>query len=77
MDSEQVNTPRPAPLPAEGDVWKLVMADMEQRRQMGIAKYGTPLQVDNGRDHLIDLYQELLDACVYLRAEIERRAGRS
>lgn len=56
-----------------GDVWLLVMKDMEERRQFGIKKYGVPVQVGNGRDHLVDLYQELLDACVYIRQEIERR----
>lgn len=62
--------------PVEGtgnDVWLMVIRDMEDRRQGGIVKYGQPVREDNGRDHLVDAYQEILDAAVYLRAEIERR----
>lgn len=65
------------PKPSKGDVWLLVLADMKQRRKDGIVKYGTPLQAGNGRDPLIDLYQELLDACVYIRQEIEERNQRA
>lgn len=46
------------PQPASGDVWLDVIGDMNQRRQMGIRKYGTPLQAGNGRDALVDAYQE-------------------
>lgn len=64
------------PSPADGvgsDVWLLVLRDMEERRGLGIERYGKPVRADNGRDHLVDAYQEALDLCVYLRAEIERR----
>jgi 8-oxo-dGTP pyrophosphatase MutT (NUDIX family) len=44
--------------------------DMADRNEMGKAKYGTPLQPFNNRKPLIDVYQELLDAAVYLRQEI-------
>lgn len=62
-----------SPIASKGDCWLLVLHDMEDRRKMGIEKYGTPVQVDNGRDPLVDLYQELLDSCVYIRQEIEQR----
>jgi hypothetical protein len=52
---------------------QLVIADMNERDEMGARKYGTQHQHDNGRDHLIDAYQEALDLVCYLRAEIERR----
>ena len=45
-----------------------VFADMKARDDFGRAKYGTPLQVGNGRDHLADAYQEALDMAVYLKA---------
>ena len=61
------------PRPSSGDVWLLVLQDMEARRKHGIEKYGVPVQPHNGRDPLVDLYQELLDACVYVRQEIEER----
>ena len=40
-----------------------------------IADYspGTALQPFNGRDALRDLYEELLDACTYIRQVIEER----
>jgi hypothetical protein len=63
----------PPPKPATGDLWKEVIADMEARRDMGVAKYGTPLQTFNGRDPLIDAYQEALDLAVYLKQAIMER----
>lgn len=62
------------PQPSQGDVWLLVLKDMEERRKHGIEKYGVPVQPDNGRDPLVDAYQEALDLCVYLRQAIEERA---
>lgn len=64
--------PPPVPTNSPG-VWQLVIADMLERDAVGRQRYGTLLQHDNGRDHLVDAYQEALDLCVYLRAEIERR----
>ena len=70
-------TPQPPPRPdlSATDVQTLVIADIVKRREFGIAKYGTPLQVDNGRDALVDAYQEVLDLACYLRQEIARRRG--
>ena len=48
--------------------------DMRERHAMGVAKYGTPLRVWNGRDAAVDAYQEALDLCVYLRQCLERVA---
>lgn len=45
-----------------------VLSDMYTRREQGLARYGTPLQYDNGRDHWTDAYQEALDLVVYLHA---------
>jgi hypothetical protein len=72
--AESLNTPEPAPVKTEGvAVWDLVLDDIRERDATGRAKYGTRLQVHNGRRPLVDLYQELLDATVYARQEIERR----
>lgn len=49
----------------------LVLEDIEARKQLGIRKYGTALQAHNGRDMLQDLYEEILDAAIYLRGLIE------
>ena len=56
----------------EDPVRGLLVADMHARDAFGREKYGTPLTSDNGRDHLHDAYQEVLDECVYLRAAIDR-----
>jgi hypothetical protein len=57
-------------------VWPLVVADMTARDAEGRRKYGVPLQPHNGRDVLIDAYQEALDLCVYLRQAIYERDGK-
>ena len=56
--------------------WDLVMQDMKDRDTWGRSKYGTPLQPFNGRDALTDCYQEILDACVYMRQQIFERDGK-
>lgn len=64
---------QPPPLPSSGDIWALVMSDMADRRNVGIERYSTPLQAMNGRDALVDAYQEALDLVAYVRQEIEQR----
>jgi hypothetical protein len=64
------------PLPVKNsrtDIQSLVMADLENRRELGIKRYGTALQPFNGRDMLQDAYEEALDLAVYLRGVIEER----
>lgn len=53
----------------------VVRDDMIARHHEGIRKYGVPLTSDNGRDHLVDAYQESLDLVVYLRAELDKRGA--
>lgn len=65
---------QPPPIPTPGKpIWELVVADMQERDRVGRARYGTPLQAHNGRDALVDAYQEALDLVVYLRQAIEER----
>lgn len=52
-----------------------MIVDAKERHEFGINKYGVPLVAKNDRDHLVDAYQELLDALVYLRADIEKHGG--
>ena len=54
-------------------IWDLVRADIAERDKLGRERYGTPLQAFNGRDALVDAYQESLDLVVYLRQAIEER----
>lgn len=50
-----------------------MIADMRQRDAFGRAKYGTTLMTENGRDPIVDGYQECLDLCVYMtQAVLER-----
>ena len=66
---------QPEPLPKNGkqDVVDLVLADIQARVEMGYQKYGTKLQTFNGRDALLDAYQEALDLVMYLRQAITER----
>jgi len=51
-------------------VWDLVIEDMQERDKLGKERYGTRLQGHNGRDALIDAYQEALDLVVFLRQKL-------
>lgn len=51
----------------------MVARDLEARKQLGLKRYGSLLQPNNGRDNLQDAYEEALDLVVYLRTEIEER----
>lgn len=62
--------PRTNDLPCIQD---LVQQDIEQRKRVGIQRYGTPLQPHNGRDVLRDAYEEALDLAMYLRQAIFER----
>jgi chromosome segregation ATPase len=65
---------QPDPIPTdERPVWEMVIDDMKARDHLGRERYGTPLQVSNGRDALRDAYEEVLDLAVYLRQERVRR----
>lgn len=67
---------QPAPEPNESrPIWGLVVEDMLERDTVGRERYGTPLQAHNGRDALVDAYQESLDLAVYLRQAIAERAA--
>ena len=65
----------PMPTPGTIAILPLVIADLQQRDAAGTKKYGTTLQANNGRDALVDLYQEILDAAMYCRQLIEETAN--
>lgn len=71
--SELIQEQREPQPNASKPIWELVVEDMHARDHEGRRKYGTPLQANNGRDPLVDAYQEALDLCVYLRQTIEER----
>lgn len=68
-------TPQPAPRPGQIEVYKNVLNDIRERVAAGEAKYGTKLMTHNGRDALMDAYQEALDLVMYLRQAIDERMG--
>ncbi len=50
-----------------------IVSDMQARKQLGLERYGSLLQAHNGRDALLDLYEELEDAVVYAKqVQVER-----
>lgn len=69
------NHTRPQKDPGIGlaSITDAVMDDLNERRVMGVKKYGTELKSHNGRDPLIDAYQEALDLCLYLKQAIIER----
>lgn len=71
-----LNEKQPKSIPNKNPyIWDLVNADIQERDNMGAAKHGTRLQAFNGRDVLIDAYQEALDLVVYLRQALYERDG--
>jgi hypothetical protein len=62
------------PAPTKGgngaSVQELVRADLVKREEIGIERYGTALFPFNGRNSLVDAYQEALDLVVYIRQTI-------
>lgn len=59
--------PPPMKQPGVSSVQALVRADLEERERIGTARYGTALQPVNGRDAMVDAYQEVLDLACYIR----------
>ena len=51
--------------------WKYVIKDMKKRNKKGMKEYGVPLTTETNKDFLKETYEELLDAVVYLRTELQ------
>jgi hypothetical protein len=73
VDHQEQVDPTPNNLPYIKD---LVISDMGYRAELGKARYNTYLQPHNGRDVLRDTYEELLDACQYIRQLLYERDGK-
>jgi len=72
MTKTSASTYEPDPIPNDSpSMHDLVIEDLKERKQFGLDKYNTTLQAFNGRRARIDKYQELLDAVVYSKQEIE------
>ena len=46
---------------------------MKKRNDFGLKKYKKSLDVTTKKDLLLEHYEELLDAVVYIRTELEKR----
>lgn len=58
------------------DIQSHVIADIMARRELGIERYGDALRADNGRDAILDAYEEALDLAMYLKqALVEDHRG--
>lgn len=57
-------------------MWDLVVGDMHARDILGESRYGVRLRANNGRDALLDAYEECLDMAVYLRQAMYERDGK-
>lgn len=78
MNNEFIDT-LATPEPKKNDkpfIKDLVLKDMAERAEFGFNKYKTYLQPHNGRDPVIDVYQELLDAVVYMRQLLFEKYGK-
>lgn len=74
MNLKQREGDQPLPVINDApDIQTQVVADIADRRQVGISRYGTALQPHNGRDALRDLYEELLDAVMYVKQVMVER----
>ena len=63
-------THQPAPIKGKQKVADFVLADIQERVDVGFKKYGTYLETNNGRNPLWDAYQEAIDLVMYLRQAI-------
>ncbi len=65
---------QPKPIPNNNEpVVDVVMRDLQKRKELGIERYGVALQPRNGRDALLDAYEESLDMTIYLKQAILER----
>jgi hypothetical protein len=58
------------------DLWLEIIEDMKNRRQLGLDQYGVPVTGQNNINWLQHLYEELLDAIVYIRAAIVKEQNK-
>lgn len=61
--------------PDEFELKAAMIEEMKERDQLGRKRYGVPLTSGNGRDALVDAYQEGLDFAVYLMAWLDEQGA--
>ncbi len=65
------------PSPDDEPIVGMLLKDMAERDKIGRERYGVPLTANNGRNHLVDAYQEGLDYAVYLMAKLDELGAHS
>ena len=73
MKERPAATPEPQPAGNGAFVLSEVLKDLCARADMGFKKYGTMLRTNNGRDALLDAYQERLDELMYFKQALMER----
>ncbi len=58
---------------AEKGTWDYIIEDIQKRNAVGIEKYGVELNPTTNQNMMLHLYEELLDAVVYIKTEILRQ----
>ena len=75
--SKSIERPAAIPQPMSTGNGKIVITelirDLLARDEVGQKKYNTSLKTDNGRDALMDAFQEACDLCMYLKQAIMER----
>lgn len=71
--SKQATVVQPQPNEGKQRVICGLIDDLKAREQVGLNTYGKLLQTNNGRDALVDAYQEVLDLAMYLKQLIMER----
>ena len=51
-------------------IMALVREDYRERDEHGMKKYGVPLRPFDGNNPLVEAYQEILDAAIYMRQDM-------
>ncbi len=64
-DTRDPETDQPAPKPGGYPVQAVLIEAIRQRMEFGLKKYGRPLETDNGRDPLLDMWEEMMDMISY------------
>lgn len=66
---------QPQPIKNNNDhIADLVIEDLVKRKKLGEERDGIPLQAFNGKNALVDAYEDVLDLAQYIRQEIEKNA---
>ena len=57
------------------DIFDEVKRDLDARNELGRQSYGGPMQPHDGRDSIVEAYEEALDLVMYLKKAIIERGG--